>query len=331
VLVAAPSAVSAQETVPAPELVALRWEGFGESEGCLGVPSLIARVEDHLGRRAFDASSPQVLSVSVDGSASSGFRAVVRVLDATGKVLGERELGAQGSTCSALDDTLVLAVALLVDAELGAEPEPEPEPVPPPPAPPPPPPEEAEHEKVPEEEAPPPDPWRIALDGSALGADGVLPSLAIGAELALQVDAPWLFPFRVRTLGFFPQSVPLEPSGDLDFWLFFAGIAGCPLSVRTETFGIDGCAGGDVVALRGVSEGLSGARDHISWFLQGAVSLRFLADLHGPWYGVLSTSVGLPIDAPRFVYRRFSETVPVFRMSEATLTAGLGVGVRLTP
>jgi hypothetical protein len=328
-VVGLPARGLAQESA---ELVALRWEGYGESEGCLGVPSLMARVEDHLGRRAFDSSSSQVVSVSVDRQGTARFRAVVRVLDAVGKVLGERELIAEGSTCSALDEPLVLAVALLVDADLGATPEPEPEPKPPPP-----PPEPLEIEAPPaaqpraKEESRPPDPWRLSADFALLGADGVQPSLSAGLEVGFALDPPWMFPLTIHVAGFFPQQVELEPAGSMDFTVAMLGGAACPLSVRPGRFGVDGCLGADLVAQRALSEGLAGARAYSAWFWQGSLRLRFLVDLYGSWYGLLGATVGLPIEAPRFVYRRSGDTVPVFQMSDATLTAGLGVGVRLSP
>ncbi len=336
-MVGSPAGGLAQESATPkatpPELVALRWEGYGESEGCLGVPSLMARVEDYLGRRAFDPSSTQVVSVSVDRQGTTRFRAVVRVLDPAGKVLGERELVGEGSTCSALDEPLVLAVALLVDADLGAAPEPEPEPKP---APPPPPPLEIEPSPAPargksEEESRPPDPWRLAADLAVLGADGIQPNLSVGMEVGFALDPPWMFPVGIHVAGFFPQQVELEPTGSMDFTVGMLGAAACPLSVRPGRFGVDGCLGADLVAQRAVSEGLGGARAYTAWFWQGSLRLRFLVDLYGSWYGLLGATVGLPFEAPRFVYRRSGDTVPVFQMSDATLTAGVGVGVRLSP
>src|SRR5690606_9240974 len=132
---------------------------------------------------------------------------------------------AEGTTCSALDEPLVLAVALLVDADLGREPEPEPAPEPLPPEPPEPPePERSTHEAEPRALPPePPQPWRLSTDLSVLGADGVLPELALGAELALLADPPWLFPIRVRGVGFLPQHVALEPAGSIDLALGLVG------------------------------------------------------------------------------------------------------------
>jgi hypothetical protein len=333
---AAPGTILAQPagSAPEPELVALRWEGYGESEGCLGIPSLMVRVEDHLGRRAFDPSSTQVLSVTVSVDGENRFRAVMRVLDASGKVLGERELVTNETTCSALDEPLVLAVALLVDSALGAEPESEPPPPALPPEPPSPEPPEPPERRAPSEvEAPPPppEPWRAASDLSLIVAEGVLPSLALGAEAGFVLDAPWLFPVRGRVAVFLPQEVELQPAGKLGFWLGLAGMAACPLAVRPEGFAFLGCGGVDLLAQRAVSEGLDGSRSHTEWFAQLSFSLRMELDIRGPWYGVVSSAVGFPLEAPRFVYRRSEQTVPVFRMADATLTAGLGVGVRFSP
>lgn len=315
-----------------PELVALRWQGYGESDGCLGVPSLIARVEDHLGRRAFDASSAQIVSVNVDRHGGR-FRALVRVLDGEGNVVGERELVADGATCSALDDPLVLAVALLVDDALGRELLPEPVAAPPPPVAPepePPEPDSSPPPPAPPREPPPPEPWRMGADVTALGADGVLPSLAFGAELGLRVDAPWLFPVRARAAGFFPQRVELAPAGHVDFALAAVGVAVCPLSLGSSKAIFDACVGADALVQRAESDGLTAASQRSEWFFQGVLSLRLQVDLHGPWYGVLGTSAGLPSQAPHFVYGRAGDTLSVFRMADVTLLTGVGVGVRLS-
>jgi hypothetical protein len=314
--------------------MSVRWAGYGESDGCLGVPSLIARVEDHLGRRSFDTSSPDVLSVTVEMPPGGGFRAAVRLLDATGQVIGERDLVTRESSCGALDDPLVLAVALLVDAGLGTEPPPEPEPVIEPPLPEPPepePPAPPRKSVVPDEPPRPPDPWRISVDSWIFGTDGSLPELAIGMELGLQVDAPWFFPVRIRAAGLVPQQVELVPEGSLDLALALGGVSVCPLSVPPEPVGLFVCAGGDLLMQHAVSEGIAGARSDTEWFVQGALMLRGEVALRGPWFLEMATYAGVPLRAPEFVYRRSGDKVSVFRMADVTLTAGLGIGVRLMP
>ena len=42
------------------ELMALEWDGLGAPKGCLSSDSLAAKVEEFLGRAAFDPASPQV-------------------------------------------------------------------------------------------------------------------------------------------------------------------------------------------------------------------------------------------------------------------------------
>jgi hypothetical protein len=169
------------------------------------------------------------------------------------------------------------------------------------------------------------------VDLTLLGADGLLPSLAAGAELGVELDPPWLFPLRLRAAGFLPQQTELEPTGKIDFMLGLVGAAACPLSLRPGAFGVEACVGADLLVQRAVSAELLAARKRTEWFWQGSLALRLLAELSGPWYGLLGTTVGVPVDQPRFVYRRSGNRVPVFQMADVSLTAGLGIGVRLVP
>jgi len=79
------------------------------------------------------------------------------------------------------------------------------------------------------------------------------------------------------------------------------------------------------------SEGLAGARRTTEWLFQGALSLRVIAELPKPFFATMSTHVGLPIRAPEFVYERNGATISAFQMADVTLTAGLGLGIRVAP
>ncbi len=316
--------------------MALRWDAEGAPTECLNAESLAARVEDYMGRRAFDAASPRLLSVRVEPTLDERLRAVVSIVEPDGKVLGEREILTDDATCEALEDPLVLAIALLVDTDLGAVSEPEPEPPPPEPEPP----EEVEPDPEPSEEAPrrviveppkPPEPWKLEVDGSLVGVDGLLPSFGFGAEVGLFVDPPGLPPLRARVAGLLPQTVWPTPEGSLDFRLGLAGLMFCPLSERSGGLGVDACAGADLVAQHAESHGFEQARVTTQWFAQGSLALRVVIDLPSPWYAALSTGVGIPVRPPEFVVHRDGKAISVFQAAEGTLVAGLGIGVRALP
>lgn len=334
-----PDALPLTPSPPGPDAarasVALRWDGAGAPEGCLGEEILVARIEDFLGRRAFDAASPRLLRVRVEPTAEARLRAVVTVGDNQGGILGEREIVTEDASCEALEEPLVLAIALLADADLGVDPARRPAPEPPPP------PEPEAPEDDPAELAPdvtalvvaapprPPDPWRAELDASVAAVDGLLPSFGFGAELGFFVDPPWSMPLRARVAGWAPQREALEPRGNIDFRAGIAGLMLCPLSERSSTLGVDVCAGADLVAQHAESQGLEGARASTQWFAQGALALRAVAELPGPWYATLSAGLGAPIRPPAFVYYSDGERTSVYQAPEGVLHVTLGLGVRV--
>jgi hypothetical protein len=294
---------------------------------------LAARVEDYLGRGAFDAASPRVLEVSVEATPENRLRALVKVIESSGTVLGERELVTEDSTCESLEEPLVLAVALLADSDLGADTERKTEPEPPPP-----PPEEDEHadrepliqvRRVVRAEPPrPPEPWRTEVDLGLLGADGLLPEFAFGGEVGVLVDPPVIPGFRLRAVGLLPQTLELSPRGSIELRAYAWGLMACPLSERGDALRFDACAGADVVLQHAESEGLDGARSTSAAYVQGDVLLRVAFDLSGAWFAVLNVNAAFPVQPPEFVFRRDGKTVSVFRSAEGSLLASAGLGVR---
>ncbi len=317
--------------------MALRWDGADTAAECLHAERLVESVESYLGRPAFDPASPRTLSVRVEPTPDARRRALVAGVDADGRVLGEREIFAESSECDALEDPLVLAIALLVDSDLGLAPEQKPEAPPPPPEPEAPPEEVEEDEEEelieaqpvkPVEPPRPPDPWRLDVDGSVVGADGLLPSFGFGVELGVTVDPPWSWPLRVRAAGWLPQSEQPTTQSSIDFRLGLAGLVLCPISERSGGIQIQACAGADIVAQQAESHGLDQARATTPGFAQGSLALRVILELPSPAYAVVSTGVGIPVRAPEFVVKSDGETLPVFQTAEGTLVAGIGIGVR---
>lgn len=80
---------------------------------CMGATALVRSVEARLGRQAFAREAPLVLRVALDRSGPN-WVAELSLSDSAGS-LGERSLSTRAHDCSALDDSLALVVALLVD------------------------------------------------------------------------------------------------------------------------------------------------------------------------------------------------------------------------
>ena len=83
------------------------------AQSCIDAAALTRSVEARLGRRAFARTAPLQLRVTLDRRGSN-WVADLDLSDPVGP-LGERSLSTDAAHCSALDDSLALVVALLVD------------------------------------------------------------------------------------------------------------------------------------------------------------------------------------------------------------------------
>jgi hypothetical protein len=175
------------------------------AERCIEKAALASAVETRLGRRVFDVRRPPDLDVKVrlGRPRPNEWRAELVLLDLNGNELGRRELVTKARDCSALDASIALVLALLVDAppnlpppEPAAEsdsPAPPAEPAPAPPQPPRP----AAPLVLPSDTFAPREPGRVALSVSAATVVGVAPRPLFGAAVTLGFRPPRLLGFRV--------------------------------------------------------------------------------------------------------------------------------------
>ncbi|HUS65807.1 MAG TPA: hypothetical protein VMZ28_14750 [Kofleriaceae bacterium] len=160
----------------------LSWTRLPGAEACLGAAELARRGEERLGRAALVTPSQAELSVEgrVEPRSGGGWRATVAVARAGGELLSERVIETREPRCSALDDAVVLVIALLIDPEGAPAAAPAPSP------------QVIIREVVREVRVPVPvrEPWH--LDGlTAVEVEhGATPSLGALASLGLAVDPP---------------------------------------------------------------------------------------------------------------------------------------------
>lgn len=117
--------------------VALTWVRSGDSQSCLSEAALRQAVEQRLGRRVFTSSEHADLRVRATLKRLSKpllWQAEITMETPQGNALGQRVLTAPGARCSALNESLALVLALLVDrsVEPTAPPEAAPSPADPP-------------------------------------------------------------------------------------------------------------------------------------------------------------------------------------------------------
>lgn len=314
-------ATTVESTSAAP---ALAWSGPGPELTCLGEAGLARAVNDYLGREAFASSAVElVLHVDVERLGDRTWHAALSLVDRSGRVLGRRDLTSGNDLCSSLDEPLVLAVALMVDAEPELPPppvaarEPEPEPEPPP--------------EPPPETEPPSRPGltlpRLRADVTLALEAGLLPEVRPGIVAGVElVAAPWLFT-RLRAMGFVPTAAEVGPDASVRFALLGGQLELCPSAGALD--GIRGalCLGFLYGALHAESSGLASGRSTWEALLGASVGAHAHVPLAGRWALVADAAGVLPYRPERFVYVEAGVSREIFRVSSPSLLATLGASV----
>ena len=299
-------------------------------------------VEARLQRRIFvaDSSAQLVIRLRLALRNKRQWTAELRLDDETGVNLGERTLSTSAAHCSALDDSLALIVALLVDAPLsdrerveplstGTRAVPEPEsaaraPGSPSTA-------KATRIELPTSTLAPRQPWRWEASAGATLALGLLPGKAFGFELAVSGKAPRAPELRLFGGAYAPREAYAGP-GDAGarFAALFVGLEVCPFEGQLGSLRWSTCAGQSVAWLHAAAFGYdqNSSTDRLIYALlaRGALLLPLL----GPVSAHLSARAELPLARPVFVYGTGeNDERSVFEMNplSAVLEAGLSVAL----
>ena len=273
------------------------------TEHCLDEQRLSRAVESRLRRRAFRGDVPTTLYLKVAFTRQEeSWSALLTMHDGAGAFLGRRSLATEAADCSALDDSLALVVALLVDSppppavgesdeappELPAATNIAPAPNSTQPAAAPATPKKSEAKQPASEETSlivlPPDtpaarePWRFQLAVEGVSAIGMLPGFAPGVELGFGAKAPRLPELRLIAGWYAPRE---RRSGEQDsgarFDALYLGLEVCPFEQQRGISVWTLCAGQSLgrthVAAFGFDENSSS--NHFSYALlaRGAVQL----------------------------------------------------------
>jgi hypothetical protein len=288
------------------------------TEHCLDEQRLSRAVETRLRQHVFRTDVPTTLYLKVAITRADGsWSALLTMHDGAGAFLGRRSLSTAAPDCSALDDSLALVVALLVDS-------------------PPPPavgesdeassanasPAEASPTKVAtepagatttsdvkpaaREETPlivlPRDtpaarePWRFQLAVAGVGAIGMLPGFAPGLELGFGAKAPRLPELRLIAGWYAPR----EQRADEQDWgarfdALYLGLEVCPFEHERGVTVFTLCAGQAIgrthVAAFGFDENSTSNHFNYALLARGAVQLA----LASHWALRLGARIELPL------------------------------------
>jgi len=288
----------------------LGWVRIEGAEGCIGSRQLAESVERILGRPVFVSASDAELSVEgrVNRVASpAGWKAVLRVSDARGALIGNRELEAAGADCHALDDSVAFVVAVMIDPEAEKRPKPVSPAL------------ESRH-------------WQLQLSVGGELVLGMLPSPAAGPMVRLRLGAP-VWAAEISGTYLVPQAQEVAAIGghaDVRWSLAFVGAALCPRVVSTSAVSLVACAGVDAGSLRARGNGflITTASTDPGVFARAGLRLEWLFARR--FFAALEPRVAFPLVREEYVYADSNGTTPrLFRMPVVTGAANLAFGFAL--
>lgn len=304
----------------------LDWQS---SPGCLDQQQLERAVRARLRRQPFvDAGSVDVVVRGriVPAEANRGWAVEIQLIDPGGQLLGTRTLSSEAPRCSALDDSLPLVVALMIDMPRDELPRPRPE-----------------SSTAPATSGEPP--WRpgvLALPEPQPGAAsplnleprleivtalGLTPELGLGLAAGALIEPPAFWAVDLEAAWWLPRSVDAGPSGS-DFDLWTVGLQICPVEWKLGEGRLYGCAGQRVgiLTVRGRGFAVNYEQSRIVY----DVGLRARASL--PLGRVLRLAAALGAELPLSRDRFFFATGDgrqreLFQQSSVILTGQAGVSL----
>jgi hypothetical protein len=316
--------------------VRLDWQRAPGAEECVSAEALQQAVANRLGRSPFVAESSHVTVKGRVAPQERGWIAELELVSERGVRIGTRTIQTEADHCSALDESLPLVLALMIDipqeevrrAEEALEPKPAPAPEPRPVvkrAPP-----RTTPIAVPKESFAPREPWRFQAAAIGTASLGLLPEVGFGAGVTIGVEPPTFWLTELDATVWLPADTEDEGEGGGQFSLLSVGLYLCPLSLDALPLRVDLCAGQRVGRL--VADGFDFDRNREQVRLIYTLGLRSRAwlSLAGPFLLGFGLGIEAPLARDKFFYTGSSgERAELFRMAPVAGTAELGLGITL--
>lgn len=282
----------------------------------------------------FVSASQAELSIEgrIEPRSKRGYVAVVSVDDRSGRPLGSRKLATSRADCRALDQTVALAIALMVDPDAALSRKPARQAAAPPPV-------SAPRPRVIEKrvpvyvpvpiERPPPalrPNWRGDVFAAVSAGAGYLPNPSLAAVGGASLEPPHFVSLEAVVTVFLPQQEPAPRGATVSFFLAKMGLFVCPLSRRGQTLAgrvCGGTEGGIMIATgHGFDADHAGVRPQFAVAARARLSVKILGPL--ALAGALSGSI--PLEREQFVYHEASGTqVKLFRVPAVEAQGEIGL------
>lgn len=323
---------------------ALGWVRAPGAEGCIGTSALGQAVEARLGKAALVSASRARVSIEgriAPAEGAAGWRVSLTVADEAGKVLGTRALSKDGADCRAMDEDVILTVALLIDPEAALS-APAGSAVPSAGT-------AAASPAAPAASAAPAAPsttpglpggtgilpttgilpatgtpagsggaqgpsgaeaaagggvsrrWNAALLVGAVAAIGPLPEVAVGAQMRALVTPSPYFAFQIGGSVWAPQSASFGDAGGR-FFMALGALSGCPLTGVVRDFRYAACLGAEAGILHAGGLGFPLTLQHDDPIVNGTLEGRVVRRVVGPFAGSLGMGLSVPFLRKQYYY-----------------------------
>lgn len=315
---------------PAATLEVSRADG---AESCIDAARLTKSVEARLRRTVFARSGSAPLALAVDlVRREQAWVATVRISDELG-ALGQRELSTEAPHCSALDDSLSLVVALLVDTPPARLPAETPQPGAPPVTPDK---QKAEPAKpatplvLPPDTVAPREPLRFSALATGTAALGLLPGLAPGVGLAAALSIPRGPRIRLGGELYFEREARLEDGGGAKLSALRAGLELCGLSFGSRSLAFEICGGQHIgqLAVDGMDFDQNLEQRRLIVSLDAGPDLRL--PLTQDFNLVVAARAEVPLTRDRFL-ARLADGTSALIYQQAPVGLVMKVGVEVAP
>jgi hypothetical protein len=285
--------------------------------GCLEAPVLVRAVEERLHRTVFVPQQADLrVSVAIKGTAGD-WSADILLADTQGHGLGHRQLMTRAEHCSALDDSLALVVALMVDLWR--------EDVRPPPM------EPASRGetpiRLPRNTVAPREPWHAALFLFGRGSLGELPGVGRGIGLAAEIRPPHSWVIGLGVTAWLPAETSGQPGAR--FLLRSAELELCRLVWQKSSADLGVCLGQQVGYLQSRAFAFDVNRK------EQTLLYNLTLELRGVWWVTsllglrLGLGAALPLSRDEFFGTRADGSrVRLFDRAPVAAVTELGLGLR---
>jgi hypothetical protein len=306
---------------PTPTRARLEWKRGENSDACIDGPALKEAVDRRWGRRVFvDDATGDVIVKGMVKRRRGAWSVHLELERADGSKLGSRDIVTRSSECSSLDDSVALALGLMLDlterAEApggaqGGSPLPAKPPI-----------------TIPEETVAPRVPWRFEPTLAGEAEVGLMPGVAFGGRLALGIEPPRVW--RIEAGGTLWQERDAQiGSAGTRFSMWTLDLAICPVSMGQEPLNAWICIAQRAGTVRAEGTGFDRNAVQRETFLAAEARSGLTWAFAGPL--VLHAAFGLEVPLVRleFVFRDAEGDLrSVYRMSPIAGVLGVGIGAR---